>query len=303
MTRNPFLRKLGFSEDERVVIAHGDDIGMCQASIQAYEDLFKFGTLKSGAVMVPCPWFPAAAELQRRLPEADLGVHLVLTSEWRFYRWGPVTGPRTASTLVDDEGYFPRTEQEIQTRGDPDEALSELEAQIERALAFGIDATHADMHMFAIAHPKFIPGYVELVRKYRLPPLIPRGDWEAYQLFGVDEETYSLVRARMDDLEAEGIPLVDAAVGLPLDDPRNHVEVAKRMFSELKPGLTHFILHPSIDTPELRAITPDWECRVENYRAFLSDELKKHIEKEGITLIGYREIRAVMRRSETENGK
>jgi predicted glycoside hydrolase/deacetylase ChbG (UPF0249 family) len=292
MSGNPFLSKLGFSENDRVVILHADDIGMCQASIQAYEDLFNFGTLTSGAVMVPCPWFPAAADLQKRIPQADLGVHLVLTSEWQFYRWRPLTA---GSSLLDAEGFFPRGEAEIQEKGDPEEAAAEMEAQIQRALAFGLDLTHADMHMFAIAHPKFIPGYIQLISKYRLPPLIPRGDEAMYGSFGIEPEVFQMVKALMDELEINGIPMVDYAMGLPLDDPRDHLEAARRMFADLQPGLTHFILHPSIDTPELRAIAPDWECRVENYRTFQSDQFKMLLEKEGLKLTGYRQVREAMR--------
>ena len=295
MTSNPYVKRLGFSENDRVVITHGDDIGMCQASVQAYEDLFNFGTLTSGAVMVPCPWFPAAADLQRRIPKADLGAHLVLTSEWQLYRWRPLTARLTESTLVDDEGFFPRTDVQVQERGDADEVMSELEAQIQRALAFGIDLTHADMHMGAIGHPKFIPGYIQLITKYQLPPLIPHGDQAMYESFGVDESTYEMIAAMTAYLEGQGIPMVDFAMGLPLDEPTGQLDLAKKMISALRPGLTHFIIHPSIDTPELRAITPDWECRVANYKTFLSEEFKKHLEREGIKLIGYRAVRDAMR--------
>jgi predicted glycoside hydrolase/deacetylase ChbG (UPF0249 family) len=292
---NPYIAKLGFSENDRVVITHADDVGMCQASVQAYEDLFNFGTLTSGAVMVPCPWFPAAADLQRRIPNADLGAHLVLTSEWQFYRWRPLTARLTKSTLVDTEGYFPRTDSEVHEGGDPDEAMIELEAQIQRALAFGLDLTHADLHMAAISHPKFIPGYIQLITKYQLPPLIPHGDAEAYQSFGVDASTYELIAAMTAYLEGQVIPMVDFAMGLPVDAPKGQLALAKKMVSELKPGLTHFLLHPSIDTPELRAITPDWESRVANYNVFLSDEFKQHLERESIKLIGYRAVRDAMR--------
>lgn len=292
MSVNPFLRKMGFSENDRVVITHADDVGMCQASIQACEDLFNFGTLTSGAVMVPCPWFPAAAELGKRLPQADLGAHLVLTSEWEFYRWRPITG---GASLTDAQGFFPRTDAEVQAQAGPEEVNAELEAQIERALAFGLDLTHADMHMGAIATGKFIPGYIQLITKYRLPPLIPKGNEEDYRSFGVDASAFEAVQAMMEYLEGQGIPLVDYAMGLPLDDPRDQLETARRMFGGLGAGLTHFIIHPSTDTPELRAITPDWECRVANYKTFLSEDFKKMVEKEGIKLIGYKQVREAMR--------
>lgn len=292
-----FLEKLGYSANDRLVITHADDIGMCQASIQAYQDLFAFGTLKSGAVMVPCPWFPAAAAMQKRNPSYDLGVHLVLTSEWDLYRWRPLTAGVTGSSLVDEEGFFPRSDAEVQERGDPEEAEAELLAQVRRALQFGIDVTHIDTHMGAVAYPKFIPAYIRLATQFRLPPLIPKGDVEMYKSFGMDEATAQFLVQLTASLEAQGMVLVDFAAGLPLDAPDGQLEVAKRMFGALRPGLTHFILHPSVDTPELRAITPDWESRVANYKVFLSDAFRKFLEEEGIQLIGYREVREAMRQS------
>jgi hypothetical protein len=116
-----------------------------------------------------------------------------------------------------------------------------------------------------------------------------------YRSLGVDGQTYQVISTMMDYLESQRIPMVDFAVGLPLDDPGDHLVLAKQMFSKMKPGLTHFVIHPSVDTPELRAITPDWKCRVENYRVFLSDDFRKHLEAEDIRLIGYRQIRDAMR--------
>lgn len=295
MSTNPIIQKLGYSEADRLVITHADDIGMCQASIQAYEDLFAFGTLKSGAVMVPCPWFPAAAAIQKRVPACDLGVHLVLTSEWDFYRWRPLTAGITGSSLVDDEGFFPRSDSEVQERGDPDEAGAELLAQVQRALQFGIDVTHIDTHMGAVAHPKFIPTYIQLATQFQVPPLIPKGDVEMYKSFGMDEQTAQFLTMLTASLEEQGIVLVDFATGMPLDAPEGQLEVARKILGGLKPGLTHFIIHPSIDTPELRAVTPDWESRVANYNVFKNDAFVKILEEEDIKLIGYREVREAMR--------
>ena len=82
MTPNPALHRLGFADDDRVAIVHADDIGMSQASVAAFADLGAFGLISSGAVMVPCGWFPAAASLGRANPGYDLGIHLTLTCEW-----------------------------------------------------------------------------------------------------------------------------------------------------------------------------------------------------------------------------
>jgi hypothetical protein len=234
--------------------------------------------------------------MQKRVPTYDLGVHLVLTSEWEFYRWRPLTAGITGSSLVDEEGFFPRGDSEVQERADPDEAGAELLAQVQRALDFGIDVTHIDTHMGAVAHPKFIPTYVQLATQFQLPPLIPKGDVGVYKSFGMDEETAQFLVTLAASLEEQGIVLVDSAIGMPLDAPDGQLEVAKKRFGDLKPGLTHFILHPSIDTPELRAITPDWESRVANYDVFQSDAFRQFLEAEDIKLIGYREVREAIRR-------
>lgn len=88
---NPFLARLGYGPDDRVVIIHADDVGMCQASLAAFADMVAFGLVSSGSTMVPCSWFPAAAAFCRANPEVDMGVHVTLTCEWDAYRWGPIS--------------------------------------------------------------------------------------------------------------------------------------------------------------------------------------------------------------------
>jgi hypothetical protein len=89
--------------------------------------------------------------------------------------------------------------------------------------------------------------------------------------------------------------MVDGLLSMPLDQPHGQMDIAKDLLGNLPVGITHFILHPSIDTAELRSIAPDWESRVSNYNTFMSDDLKKFIESQDIKLIGYRQIRAAMR--------
>ncbi len=297
MKPNPFLKKLGFSEKDRLLIVHTDDIGMCQANVRAYQDLWEFGTITSGSVMVPCPWFPAAAELQKKNPKMDLGVHLVLTSEWEFYRWRPVSTVDAGSGLIDAQGYFPRTDAEVQEGGDPDSAAIELKAQVQRAIDFGIDITHIDTHMNAIAHVKFIPAYLQLISEYHVPPLIPRGDAEFYKSLGMDEVTANFLVMLTAQLEEQGVILVDYATGLDLAIAEDNISYAKKLLKDAPSGITHFIIHPSVETPEARAISPDWQGRVANYKAFMSKDIKEFIKNEGFQLIGYREIREAMRKN------
>jgi predicted glycoside hydrolase/deacetylase ChbG (UPF0249 family) len=297
MTPNPFLKKLGLLETDRAVIIHTDDIGMCHASLQAFEDLWKFGTITSGATMVPCPWFPVVAQMCRENPEIDMGVHATLNAEWESYRWGPLSTRDPASGLLDTDGYFHQWQQAVYDNAKPEAVEKEINAQIERALTAGIDVTHVDSHMGTILNPLFIQSYVQAAASRLLPNMLPRIDAPGAEMLGIgatEMPAYALV---MQQLENMGLPMVDAILAMPLDEPngQKQMEFAKDLLGNLPIGITHFILHPSIDTVELHAVAPDWESRVANYNTFMSDELKKFIESEDIKPIGYRQIRNAMR--------
>ena len=302
MDPNPLIQRLGYADDDRVVIIHADDIGMCQATLPAFSDLVDFGLISSSAVMVPCPWFPQLATICRQYPpdKVDIGVHLTITSEYDNYRWGPISTRDPASGLIDEQGYFYHGSAGVQEHGVTNAVQLESEAQIARALAAGIDVTHIDTHMGAVVHPKFLPGYAQFALKHRLPLMMLRLDETGWiQLgqamgMGMVRDTAALGARLVRELEAQGVPLLDHIVMMPLDQPTDRVEQAKRMFDALPPGLTHFIIHPACDTPELRTITPDWQSRVADYQAFTSKELRDHIRNCGVQVIGYRELRALM---------
>ena len=295
MTPNPLLKKLGYSDTDRLVIIHTDDIGMCQASVQAFKDLWAFGTITSGAVMVPCPWFPATAQMCRENPEMDMGVHATLNAEWEDYRWGPVSTRDQSSGLMDAQGYFHQDNEIVYQNARPEAVVIEVNAQIEKALAAGIDVTHVDSHMGTILNSLFIQSYIQAAASRQLPNMLPRTNAKGIELMGVSSEELTMYEPIMAQLESMGIPMLEGIVSMPLEHDQDHTGLAKKLLSELPVGITHFILHPSIDTPELRAICPDWSARVANYNAFMNVELKKFIETENIKLIGYRQIRNAMR--------
>jgi chitin disaccharide deacetylase len=294
MQPNPALRRLGFADNDRVAIIHTDDIGMCQASVSAFADLWDFGLISSGAVMVPCPWFLKAAEYACAHPHADLGVHITLTSEWKTYRWGPISTREPQSGMLDKEGYFYHDTPPAQEHGDPQCVTREIEAQVQRALAMGMQPTHMDTHMGTVACPKFMRGYVQTALKYRLPPMIFRMGQNEWMARGLDEGTANLAIMLSGYLESMGMPLLDHIHGLDLGNPDGGLEEAKVAFAALQPGITHFILHPSKDTPELREISPDWRARVANYQTFLSEDLRKYIQSIGVQVIGYRQLQDLM---------
>ena len=160
MDANPVLKKLGFDNNDRLAIIHVDDVGMCHASVEAFADLWDFGLISSGAVMVPCPWFLSTVQFFHKNPQADLGVHLTLTSEWDTYRWGPLSTCDPKTGLLDQDGYFHRLAHQVQEQADPGAVQIELTTQIERAITAGLQPTHADTHMGTVAHAKFMGAYL-----------------------------------------------------------------------------------------------------------------------------------------------
>ncbi|MFN8481812.1 MAG: polysaccharide deacetylase family protein [Anaerolineae bacterium] len=295
MTPNPVLKRLGLADTDRVVIIHADDIGMCQSTITAFAELTDFGLVSSGAVMVPCPWFPAISAYCREHPALDVGVHLTLNCEWRAYGWPPISTVDPASGLLDARGYMWRTRDETVNNADPAAVAVEAEAQIRRALDAGIDATHIDSHMFTIVTPRFMPSYIDLAHRYRLPAFAFGPASAGFARSGGGSQAQDDMAAFFQQMEDAGIPLFDHADFMPLNAHEDRVETAKERLGRLPAGLSYFILHPAADTPELRALAPDYRARVADHQAFLSPALRDFVRGQGIHVIGYRTLRDLWR--------
>lgn len=83
-----------------------DDIGMCHTVNMAAKKLIEKGVVFSASVMFACPWYQEAVDILKAHPEAGVGIHLTLNSEWKYYKWGPVLGKEAVPSLVDKDGYF-----------------------------------------------------------------------------------------------------------------------------------------------------------------------------------------------------
>lgn len=285
MRHNPTLRQLGFSPADRVVIVHADDVGMCGATVDAFLELAEGGVTSSGSMMVPCPWFPQVASRCRGRADLDVGVHLTLTSEWDGYRWGPISTRDPSSGLLDEDGYFYRHQDGWRTI-DREAVRREMDAQVDRALAAGVDVTHVDSHMCAVLHDSLADEYVGLGFARRTPVLLTREPgWVA-----------ALSEPKIAAWEEQGLPVFDHLRMMPLDKPAtDRLDLAKRLFDQLPAGLSYLITHPAKDTPELRAITGDWAQRVADFQTFRDDELARHIRTLGVQVVGWRPFRELMR--------
>jgi predicted glycoside hydrolase/deacetylase ChbG (UPF0249 family) len=271
---------------------------MCQSTLTAYADMVDFGLLSSAAVMVPCPWFPATAAFVRNHPQRDqldIGVHLTLTSEWDAFRWGPISSRDAATGMLDSEGYFHRDARGFQEHCQATAVQQEIVAQVERAISAGIEPTHIDNHMLSILHPTLLPLYFQLGQHYRLPNLMFRTDAAGFERMGVPAEQAAVYAQMLRQLEEQGQPLFDHIHMMPLDDGSERLAKAQAALDNLPPGLTYFIIHPTTDTPEIRALAPDWRARVADYRLFTDERWRQAVADSGVQVVGYRAIREAMR--------
>jgi hypothetical protein len=285
---NPALRELGFAPQDRVVVVHADDVGMCGATVDAFFELADVGLVSSGAAMVPCPSFAEVAARCRGRVDLDVGVHLTLTSEWDGYRWGPICSRDPASGLLDEEGYFHRNQEEWNIV-DRTAARREMDAQVDGALAAAIDVTHVDTHMCSVLHASLADDYVKVGLAHRTPVLLARDvGWVA-----------RLSEPRIAAWEDAGLPVFDHVRCMPLKAPAaDALQLAKRTFDELPPGLSYLIVHPAADSPQLRAIAWDWRRRVADFETFRDPQLARHVRALGIEVVGWRLFRDLVRRTD-----
>ena len=295
---SPTLDRLGFPPGARVVIAHADDLGMCAAADAAFESILDAGVVACGSVMVPCPWFRHLAALARRHPEADIGVHITLTSEWEGYRWGPISTRDPSSGLLAEQGYLWRDLAGLHAHMHPAAAAAEMLAQVERALEADIDVTHIDTHMGAIAHPALLGAYVDLGRRFRLPVMLPRVTEAALTGVGLAQAEAATMAAAMQGLADSGQLLPVDNLSMPEMDPAAAIPSQyHRVLGSLPLGLTHLIYHPSTRTPESEAILGEARLRQRegDWRTFSDPGLAGVMEEAGVTSIGYRRLREVIR--------
>jgi len=269
--------RLGFPPDAKLLMVNCDDLGSSHAANLGVYEALREGVATSATLMVPCPW---ARDAAARYRGEDVGVHLTLNAEYDLYRWGPITH---APSLLDGDGGFPRTVEDVWDHADLDEVRRELRAQVERAIYWGFDVSHLDSHMGTVQlRPEFFDVYLELAVDFGLP----------MRLSGASTER--AVGFPFRQLAAdEGVLFPDHFLYVRGVGSRRPIE---RVLADLRPGVTEVYVHPAIDTPEIRAFAPDWAARVDDHDLITGHStLRALAQRAGATLIGYRELRDLQR--------
>ena len=288
------VERLGFKPTDTVLIINCDDVGMCHAENVASFDALLNGVATSATVMMPCPWVPEVVQWKKEHPEADLGIHLTLTSEWKRYRWGPLLGRELVPSLVDEQGYMWPDCEPLWQHVKVDEAYRECRAQVEMAIQLGLDPTHLDNHMGSIQlHPQLWEGvYLRLAKEFNLP--VRMASAELYAAMGAAGRRQAYEKA---GILGPDVLIYPDALGIP--EPKTPAEVPayyEKILRSLKPGKVYELyLHCAIDGPELQHIAGSHARRQADYEWLVSSKTKELIQKLGIKLIGYRPLRELQR--------
>lgn len=278
--------RLGYPADSKLLIIHADDLAVAHSEDAASFDALDKNAVTSASIMVPCPWLTEVADYAKSHPDADLGLHLTLTSEWKTYRWGPVESKDEVPSLFDPSGYLwpdsPAAGQSLKA----DEVEREIRSQINRAIALGIQPTHLDSHMGTLfSRPDLFAVYVKVAREFKLPFL-------AFIAPNAPSEVRSVLSNK--DLLLDSVVIANPSV-LAADWKTFYSSAIKN----LKPGLTEIIVHLGYDDAELQAVTighSDYGAawRQRDYNIVTSPEFKKLLEENHIILIKWKDLKKLL---------
>ena len=281
--QNSLAERLGFPRDAKLLIVHADDVGVTHSVNAATIQGLESGLVNSASLMVPCPWFPEIADYAKSHPDADLGLHLTLTSERVYYRWGPVASKDRVPSLVDENGYF-HHDWKPTTRINPKEVDLELRAQIDRAYAMGIRPTHLDSHQYRLFDngKELFEVVVRIAHDYKLPVFVAR-DWFADRPYL--EKTLSPA-----DIVIDHTITIDPSVA-----PDKWAGFYKTALKNLQPGVTEFVIHLGFADDELKSATRErdtWGAawRQRDFDFFTSPEFRQLLAEQNIKLVTWREI-------------
>ena len=279
--------RLGYSQDSKLLIIHADDLAVAHSEDMASFDALDKQAATSASIMVPCPWLTEVADYARAHPDADLGLHLTVTSEWKTYRWGPVASRDKVPSLLDTDGYLWADNEPATKHIKANDAEVEIRAQIEKAISMGIHPTHIDSHMGEFfQRPDLFGIYLKIAHEYKLPFLATLSPNTPKELSS--------------QLSPDDILLDNVVMAYPSITAGNWKEFYLETIKHLKPGVTELIVHLAHDDAEMQAVTvdhPDYGAawRQRDFDVITSPEFKKALKDNHVILVHWSDIRKLLR--------
>jgi predicted glycoside hydrolase/deacetylase ChbG (UPF0249 family) len=274
--------RLGYPADAKLLIVHADDLAVSHSQDRASFAALDRHAASAASIMVPCPWLTEVAEYAKMHPDADLGLHLTLTSEWKSYRWGPVASRNEVPGLLGPDGNLWPDVPFVTKHATATEVEKEIRAQIDLAMKVGIRPTHLDSHMGTLFDPAYFPVYVKVARDYGLPFLAARAP-------GAPASLLALLKGA--DILPDAIMIAGAGI-----KPENWASYYLGVVRSLKPGLTELIVHLAYDDAEMQAVTeghPDYGSawRQRDFDVITSPEFRQALLDNRVTLVGWKAIK------------
>jgi predicted glycoside hydrolase/deacetylase ChbG (UPF0249 family) len=273
--------RLGYPATARLLILHADDFGMNHSVNRATSEALENHWITSASILVPCPWFLEAASFAKAHPDADLGIHQALNSEWTAFRWGPVTSKDQVPSLLDADGYLPLDTPEVAKNARAVEVETELRSQIERARKFGVHLTHLDTHMAALfGSADLYKVYLKMGHAYDLPIL---EEWEgAHGPLGITPPT--------EEVLVQKVIAIDPGIAA-----KDWTTWYEKQLAAVGPGVYQVILHLAYDDDEMRGATfdhPDWGAawRQHDLDMVKSPEFQRFLKDQGFILVGWKDL-------------
>ena len=304
-TDSTYAEKLGFPKGAKVLILHVDDAGMSHDSNEGVIKAITEGSANSTSLMMPCSWVPEFVHFLKTHPGIDAGLHLTLTSEWKDYRWGPLTGRAAAPGLVDQEGDLWPSVPEVVRHATADEVEEEIRAQLDRARSMGFEPTHLDSHMGTLfGSPAFLKRYMKVGIENQIPVMLPGGNDVLIQ-----EEMHApgmfikQLRSLGDTLWNAGLPVLDDLHNFSYDwkipDSIANDDNKLRDFKTdkyiaalqlLRPGVTMMIMHCTDPSETFKYISDTGPLRKADLLAMLDPRFKRALKESGVILTTWREL-------------
>jgi chitin disaccharide deacetylase len=273
--------RLGYPASARLLVIHADDLGMSHSVNRAIFEALEKGWVTSASILVPCPWFPEVVKWAREHPNADLGIHQALNSEWSSFRWGPVSPKDKVPTLLDPDGYLPLDTPAVTQNAKLSEVETELREQVDRAQAAGIHLTHLDTHMGALFGSNDLYRlYQKMGHAYALPILEARTGTHAPEAASPPAE----------EVLVEKVIEIDPGI-----EPQDWASWYRKQLEPLGPGVYQVIVHLAYDDDEMRGATfdhPDWGAawRQHDLDMVKSPEFRQFLKEQGFLLVGWRDL-------------
>jgi hypothetical protein len=285
---------LGYAPQERLLIINADDFGFSPDVNRAVEELFAHDKITSTTIMVPSVHYQDALARYSRVGRMSCGVHLTLTSDLAGSPATPVLPPERIPSLLSDGRHFFSNGEHFFAHADPPEAEAEATAQIEKALADGIDATHLDSHEGTLQLvPRFAEIFVRLAAKYRLPTRM--GSRLLLEQLGLKTDWIDGVR-RM------GIHAPDNLIYIAIDQFNDYASkeaFVLQLIDDLPIGVTELYFHPSYPTTTETGANLDGvdfrNVRQWDFDILTSARFFERLQKNRIRMIGFRELRELTR--------